>query len=188
MALVQSLLPLVLEVLGSAKGAYATDEAPGGSIASMAALCTIVLGRLVKNMTSKQSFAHAVSLASLFPQEYLVASPETGEPHTAATHMLEPGDIVVVNQGDRVPVDGPVLSGSASVNQKCLTGDDRILQLSAGDRAYAGSLRHTRPDSGACRPAWSRFSPRPSSRAGDGIRLSSFIELGLGLDRKRIFC
>ena len=49
------------------------------------------------------------------------------------------GDTVLVRPGDRVPVDGTVLSGEASVNQATITGESMPVDKSAGARVFAGT-------------------------------------------------
>src|SRR2546426_7363339 len=53
---------------------------------------------------------------------------------------LAPNDVVIVRDGERVPVDGTIVVGSAFVNQSSITGESARVEKSAGDRVYAGSL------------------------------------------------
>lgn len=54
--------------------------------------------------------------------------------------MLQPGDVVAVRPGDRIPVDGVVASGMSTVNEAALTGEPLPVtkvkgELSLGARA-----------------------------------------------------
>jgi P-type Cu+ transporter len=53
---------------------------------------------------------------------------------------LQPGDVVIVSDGDRIPVDGTIVVGSAFVNQSAITGESARLLKGAGDKVYAGSI------------------------------------------------
>ncbi len=53
---------------------------------------------------------------------------------------LVPGDIVIVREGERIPVDGVVVKGSASVNQAAITGEALASEKDPGGRVYAGSV------------------------------------------------
>lgn len=49
---------------------------------------------------------------------------------------LRVGDIVLVNQGDYIPVDGEVIEGIASVNESAITGESApVIRESGGDRS-----------------------------------------------------
>jgi Cd2+/Zn2+-exporting ATPase/Cu+-exporting ATPase len=56
------------------------------------------------------------------------------------TQALKPNDIVIVRDGDRIPVDGTIVVGSAFVNQSAMTGESARLEKNSGDRVYAGSI------------------------------------------------
>jgi heavy metal translocating P-type ATPase len=53
---------------------------------------------------------------------------------------LQPNDIVIVRDGDRIPVDGTIVFGSAFVNQAAMTGESARIEKNRGDRVYAGSI------------------------------------------------
>lgn len=50
------------------------------------------------------------------------------------------GDEVVVEAGDRVPADGTVISGQASVNESTLTGESEPITKTAGSRVFTSTL------------------------------------------------
>jgi Cd2+/Zn2+-exporting ATPase len=53
---------------------------------------------------------------------------------------VQSGDLVLIRSGDRIPVDGTVVLGSASVNQAAITGESLPVDKQAGDQVYAGTL------------------------------------------------
>jgi len=53
---------------------------------------------------------------------------------------VEVGDIVVVNAGGHVPVDGTVVDGIASIDQHMLTGEAQPVERAAGDTVYASTV------------------------------------------------
>ena len=55
-------------------------------------------------------------------------------------HALKPNDIVIVRDGDRIPVDGTIVVGSAFVNQAAMTGESARIEKNRGDKVYAGSI------------------------------------------------
>jgi heavy metal translocating P-type ATPase len=72
-------------------------------------------------------------------------------PHTASvlrgdqivdvdTKMIEPGEIVVIRPGSRIPVDGLVISGHSFVEQAAITGEPMPSEKAAGSGVYAGTI------------------------------------------------
>jgi Cu2+-exporting ATPase len=51
-----------------------------------------------------------------------------------------PADIIVVNAGAFMPVDGTVIDGLASVDQQMLTGEAQPVEKSSGDIVYASTV------------------------------------------------
>jgi Cu+-exporting ATPase len=50
------------------------------------------------------------------------------------------GDEIVVRPGERLPVDGAVLSGSSAIDESMLTGEPMPVTKSAGDRVVGGTI------------------------------------------------
>jgi len=50
------------------------------------------------------------------------------------------GDMLLVNEGDQVPVDGEVLSGEASVNEAMITGESIPVEKKKYDRVIGGTV------------------------------------------------
>jgi len=50
------------------------------------------------------------------------------------------GDILLVNQGDKIPVDGDVLSGEASVDESMLTGESVPVEKVKYDKVIGGTI------------------------------------------------
>lgn len=56
------------------------------------------------------------------------------------TDSLRPGDLIELRAGDRVPVDGFVRAGSASLDMASLTGESVPVEVGPGAQALAGSI------------------------------------------------
>lgn len=53
---------------------------------------------------------------------------------------VEIGTVIVVQPGERVPIDGVVVEGSSSLNTSALTGESLPREVIAGDDVYSGSI------------------------------------------------
>jgi Cu+-exporting ATPase len=53
---------------------------------------------------------------------------------------VRPGDTLIVNQGDKIPVDGEILSGSASVDEAMLTGESMPVEKEKYDKVISGTI------------------------------------------------
>ena len=61
---------------------------------------------------------------------------EDGKIIATPSHMLRPGDVVLVEAGDVVPADGDIIEGLASVNESAITGESApVIRESGGDRS-----------------------------------------------------
>lgn len=59
--------------------------------------------------------------------------------HTSLKNIV-PGDIVRVQQGSMIPIDGTVYSGEAGVNEAAMTGEAMLCHKKAGTSVYAGTV------------------------------------------------
>ncbi|TVR56650.1 MAG: cadmium-translocating P-type ATPase [Spirochaetaceae bacterium] len=51
-----------------------------------------------------------------------------------------PGDVVIVRPGERIPVDGKVISGNATIDQAAITGESMPVEVSAGSEVFAATI------------------------------------------------
>lgn len=112
---------------------------------------------------------------------------------TEEVSKLSVGDVLVVNQGERAPVDGLVVKGTAHVEQSLLTGEAKSIEKLVGDPVMATSLvkagrikiRVTRPlqSSAAERmhDLWENAGRHPAQAERLAERLSGLVMIALGL-------
>ncbi len=63
-----------------------------------------------------------------------------GEPVEVPAYEVSPGETVLVRPGQRVPVDGEVISGTAAVNESMITGEPIAALKEEGSPVYAGTV------------------------------------------------
>lgn len=62
------------------------------------------------------------------------------EEHEAAVNELLVGELVLVRPGERIPMDGRIVSGVTTVNQAPITGESLPVARDPGDEVFAGSI------------------------------------------------
>ena len=63
-----------------------------------------------------------------------------GQEHFVSIEALEPGQVVVVKAGERIPVDGTVVTGESHADESLLTGESKPVVKQSGDATMAGSV------------------------------------------------
>jgi P-type Cu+ transporter len=56
------------------------------------------------------------------------------------THEVRVDQVMIVRPGERVPLDGTIVSGYGSVDEAWLTGESLPVEKNAGDKLYAGTI------------------------------------------------
>ncbi len=78
------------------------------------------------------------SLFMLYPEEAKVKRGETIM--MVKSSDIQPGDIVLIEPGERIPVDGEIMGGRSSVDQSPITGESMPVEKGLGDSVFAGTL------------------------------------------------
>ncbi|MDL2266827.1 cadmium-translocating P-type ATPase [Desulfovibrio sp. OttesenSCG-928-G15] len=65
---------------------------------------------------------------------------ENGQTLARPVESVEPGSIIEVRAGEKVPLDGSVLSGESQLDQSPLTGESVPVSVSPGSEVFGGSI------------------------------------------------
>lgn len=98
----------------------------------------ILLGKLLESRTKSRTTEAIKKLARSQAKEALVI--REGKEYRIPVEKVIPGDVVVVKPGEKIPVDGQVLSGNSSINESMLTGESIPIDKGPGDHVYGGTV------------------------------------------------
>ena len=98
----------------------------------------ILLGKSLEAVAKGRTSASIKRLMGLAPRTATVV--QNGAEIELPVAEVEVGDTVLVRPGERLPVDGVVLSGSSSVDESMLTGESMPVEKSTGDGVVGGSV------------------------------------------------
>ncbi|MCL4561683.1 MAG: cadmium-translocating P-type ATPase [Chloroflexi bacterium] len=96
------------------------------------------VGNYAERFTTERARRAVKDLTAMAPQTARVEREGTEIEVPVAEVRL--GETVVVRPGEKVPVDGEVLSGQATIDQAAITGESMPVEVAAGSRVYAASL------------------------------------------------
>lgn len=104
-------------------------------------IALILVGRLLEARATRQTMTALGRLKSLEPKtarvERMLREIEI------PISEIRRGEIVLVKPGERIPVDGTVLSGASAVDESMLTGEPLPLDKESGDAVLAGTVNQT---------------------------------------------
>ncbi|GBR75962.1 copper exporting ATPase [Candidatus Termititenax persephonae] len=104
-------------------------------------LTLVLLGKALEASAKGRASAAITNLLKLAPQTAVVVRGDVEKEIPLAEVLV--GDIVLVNPGARIPVDGEVIDGRTSVDESMLTGESLPVEKKAGDVVYAATLNTT---------------------------------------------
>jgi len=98
----------------------------------------IVAARILQSITESQAERNIKGLFKLRPSNAKIIRGNNIK--EILIKKLQIGDTVVVDLGDRVPIDGRVVSGAFSVDESSLTGESMPVDKNAGDKVFSSTI------------------------------------------------
>jgi P-type Cu+ transporter len=98
----------------------------------------ILLGRLLEARAKGRTNEAIKKLAGLQPRTARVV--RDGEEVDVSVEEVEIGDIVVVRPGEKIPVDGCVVSGESAVDESMITGESIPVTMGEGDEVIGATM------------------------------------------------
>lgn len=96
------------------------------------------LSEMLESFSVQRARRAIESLLALAPDKALVKRGERFE--ETAVEEVQAGDVVAVKSGQRIPLDGEVISGASAVNQAPITGESLPVDKNVGDTVFAGTI------------------------------------------------
>lgn len=96
------------------------------------------VGELFEDAAVERSRQNIAAVSGLRPEFARIY--ENGAYNEVSPEVIEPGTIIEVRPGERVPVDGTIFSGEGSLDVSSLTGESIPLYVSVGDKVLSGSI------------------------------------------------
>jgi heavy metal translocating P-type ATPase len=110
-------------------------------LAGSVVLMIILIAEYIASASGEKARASIKELIGSVPKTAIVK--KDGKEVTIAITDLKVGDIVLVKAGEKIPVDGKVIGGTASVNQAPITGESAPQEKMIGNEAFAGTIIET---------------------------------------------
>lgn len=115
-------------------GAMAIGEWTEGA----AVIVLFSLGETLEAYTMDRTRKSIRSIMQLAPSEAVVL--RDGQETSVSVDDVRIGDTLVIRPGEKIAMDGIVLSGNSSVNQAPITGESIPVEKISGDTVFAGTI------------------------------------------------
>ncbi len=134
----------VLVLIGFALGINFGDHVYFETAAVIITL--IKVGKYLEARAKGETSAAIKNLMNLTPKTARVLRRDGSSQNVEseiAVDAVRVGDVMLVRPGERVPVDGVLLTGASSVDESMLTGESVPVEKNIGDRVMGGTVNKT---------------------------------------------
>ncbi len=107
--------------------------------ASAVVIAFILLGKVLEDRAKSNTSSAIKKLMGLQPKTVILLL-ENGTETEQSISAVKKNDRLLVKPGDKIPVDGEVLSGNSFVDESTITGESLPVEKGKGAKVYAGTL------------------------------------------------
>jgi len=118
--------------------AIAVSIAAGYYIPAATVVLIILAGTTLEDYILYRTRGAIEKLVNMSPKTALVR--RDGKEVEVSVEDVGLGETVLVKPGDKIPVDGTVISGYSAVNQAAITGESMPAEKAKGDKVFAGTM------------------------------------------------
>ncbi len=101
-------------------------------------LTLVTLGKFLEERSKKRTRSALLDLSELTPT--VVTVEKDGQGVKIEANALNPGDILWIRTGNRIPADGVIIEGIGSVDESSVTGESIPRECSVGDYVNCGCI------------------------------------------------
>ncbi|WP_195852616.1 heavy metal translocating P-type ATPase [Aerococcus sanguinicola] len=101
-------------------------------------LTLITLGRYFENVSKGKTSETIQKLMDLAPETARLV--RDGQVVEVSVDQLQPGDILQVRPGEKIPVDGEIIKGQSAVDESMITGESMPVDKQVGDSVVGASI------------------------------------------------
>ena len=98
----------------------------------------IKVGKLLETVAKGRASQAIRKLMDLAPQ--IAHLEENGIERDVPADQIKAGDVIVVRPGERIPVDGEVISGESTVDESMMTGESIPVDRASGDTVFGATV------------------------------------------------
>lgn len=131
LAVILSLVMSLIQTMNHAQDTYYD--------AAIMLLFFLLIGRFLDRKMRNHARATAHNLMSYRPGKATIVL-ESGETESCAIELLDTNMIVRVAPGERIPVDGVILSGISEVDTSLVTGETLPVKSQKEDKVFSGTM------------------------------------------------
>ena len=96
------------------------------------------IGHALEAATMNKTRSALAELVAVAPDVAIVL--RDGEQQEVPAHQVRMGEIVLVKNGAKIPVDGQVVSGDGAIDEASITGESLPVEKSKSDQVFAGTV------------------------------------------------
>ncbi len=100
----------------------------------------VKLGRYIDGISKDKTKEAIQKLVSITPDRAVIQ--KEGKERIVTLDEINRGDIVIARAGERIAVDGKIVSGSAHLDEAFITGESKPVFKESGDKVIAGSMNY----------------------------------------------
>ncbi|RUM98042.1 cadmium-translocating P-type ATPase [Pseudaminobacter arsenicus] len=112
--------------------------------AATSLLFFLLIGRTLDHVMRERARSAVAGLARLSPAGTTIIA-EGGERRYVPIAEIQPGAMMLIAAGDRIPVDGVVVQGASELDCSLVTGESAPLRIGVGAKVQAGLMNLTGP-------------------------------------------